>query len=77
VREALTNDSWLEDIQSYYSVAVLSEYLDVWDLLQEVVLQPGVEDVHKWRFEASGVSFLPNQRMKPSSMDQSTSSPTI
>ena len=45
---------WLEDIQGHHSVAVHSEYLDVWDLIQEVVLQPDVEDVHKWRFEASG-----------------------
>ena len=45
---------WLGDIQGHYSVAVLSEYLDVWDLIQEVVLQPNVEDVHKWRFEVSG-----------------------
>jgi len=45
---------WLEDIQGHYSVAVLSEYLDVWDMVQEVVLHPDVEDVHKWRFEASG-----------------------
>jgi len=35
-------------------VAVLSEYLDVWDLVQEVVLQPDVEDIHNWRFVASG-----------------------
>jgi hypothetical protein len=54
VQDTLTDDSWLEDIQSHYSVAVLSEYLDVWDLLQEVLLQPEVEDIHKWRFEASG-----------------------
>ena len=45
---------WLEDIQGHHSVAVLSEYLDVWDLIQEVVLQPDVEDVHKWRFEVLG-----------------------
>jgi len=45
---------WLGDIQGHYSVAVLSEYLNVWDLIQEVVLQHDVEDVHKWRFEASG-----------------------
>jgi len=54
VKEALSNNMWLGDIQGHYSVAVLSEYLDVWDLIQEVVLQPDVEDVHKWRFEASG-----------------------
>ena len=44
----------LGDIQDHYSVEVLSEYLDVWGLIQEVVLQPNVEDVHKWRFEVSG-----------------------
>jgi len=54
VQEALTNDKWLEDIQGHYSVAVLSEYLDIWALVQEVVLQSDVEDTHKWRFEASG-----------------------
>jgi hypothetical protein len=54
VREALTNNKWFEDIQSHYLVAVLSEFLDIWDLIQEVVLQPDTEDVHKWRFEASG-----------------------
>lgn len=54
VQEALTNDKWLEDIQSHYSVAVLSEYFDVWDLVQDVVLQPDVEDSHRWRFVASG-----------------------
>ena len=54
VKEALSNNVWLGDIQGHYSVAVLSEYLNVWDLIQEVVLQHDVEDVHKWRFEASG-----------------------
>jgi hypothetical protein len=29
-------------------VAVLSEYLDLWDLLAEVVLQPEIEDSHIW-----------------------------
>jgi hypothetical protein len=32
----------------------LAEFLDLWDLVQEVVLQPEVDDVHKWKFEASG-----------------------
>lgn len=60
VKEALSNNKWLEDIQGHYSVAVLSEYLDVWDLVQEVVLQPDVEDVHKWCFEAPGQFTMPS-----------------
>jgi hypothetical protein len=54
VQEALTNNRWLEDIPSHYPVAILSEFLDIWDLVQELVLQPDIEDAHKWRFEASG-----------------------
>jgi hypothetical protein len=54
VQEALPDNTWLQDIQGHYSVVVLAEFLDIWDLVQEILLQPEVEDVHKWRFEASG-----------------------
>jgi hypothetical protein len=35
-------------------VVVLSEYLDLWDLLAEVVLQPEIEDSHIWQFAPTG-----------------------
>jgi hypothetical protein len=35
-------------------VPVLAEYLELWDLLSEVALQPNVADTHIWRFAASG-----------------------
>jgi hypothetical protein len=54
VQEALTNNKWLEDIRGHRSVTVLSEFLDIWDLVQDVILQPEVRDFHKWHFEASG-----------------------
>jgi len=54
VQETLTENAWLQDIQGQYSVVVLVEFLDIWDLLQEVVLQPAVQDKDKWKFEASG-----------------------
>jgi hypothetical protein len=54
VREALVDNSWVQDIQSHYPVAILAEFLYIWDLVQEVVLQPEVNDVHKWKLEASG-----------------------
>jgi len=54
VSEALLDDNWVRDIQGHRSVTVMAEYLVIWDMIQEVILQPEVEDVHKWRFEASG-----------------------
>ncbi|KAK8447087.1 hypothetical protein SEVIR_9G583775v4 [Setaria viridis] len=54
VQEALLDNQWLEDVQGHYSVAVLSEFLDIWDLVQEVMLRPEADDVHKWKFESSG-----------------------
>jgi len=36
------------------SAAFLSDYLALWDLISEVVLQPEVEDSHVWRFSSDG-----------------------
>lgn len=54
VREALTNEKWVEDIQGDISVEALLEFLEVWDLLMEVDLQEGIPDRHIWRFSNSG-----------------------
>jgi hypothetical protein len=54
VQEALLDNKWVQDIQGHHTVAVLAEFLEVWDLVQEVILLPEVEDVHKWKFESSG-----------------------
>ena len=51
-RQPNSNDSKTRN--SHHSVAVLLEFLAVWDLVQEVILQLEVEDVHKWQLEASG-----------------------
>ena len=47
VQEALMDNQWVHDIQGHHSVEVLSEFLDIWDLVQETLLLPEVEDVHK------------------------------
>ena len=54
VREALTNEKWLEDIQGAISVEGLVEFLEVWDLLSMVELQVGTPDKHIWRLSNSG-----------------------
>lgn len=48
------DNAWVHDIQCHHSVTVLAEFLLVWDMVQEVAPQPEVDDVHRWRFEASG-----------------------
>jgi hypothetical protein len=49
VQEALNDHAWVSDFAGALSVGVMMEYLQLWDLLQEVVLQPEVEDTHFWR----------------------------
>jgi hypothetical protein len=35
-------------------MGIIVEYIQVWDHLLEVQLQPEVEDIHNWRLAASG-----------------------
>jgi hypothetical protein len=54
VQEALTENRWALDIQgAANTVGVLVEYLQLWEVLQIVELQPGVQDNHFWRFTAN------------------------
>ena len=55
VLEALTDDKWIEDLHGDISVEALMEYLYVWDLVQEVELQPETPDRHIWRISPTGV----------------------
>ena len=52
--EALSDGSWITDIKGALTLQVLTEYLQLWDLLSNFQLQPDVEDVHIWQFSASG-----------------------
>jgi hypothetical protein len=53
VNEALLNMRWNSDFQGALSLTVLLEYFELYQLLQEVVLQPGTSDSHIWRLSAS------------------------
>jgi hypothetical protein len=46
VKEALLQHKWLSDIRGALTVGVIVDYLNLWNALQEVVLQLGVSDRH-------------------------------
>jgi hypothetical protein len=50
--EGLTNCQWVSDIRGGLSVTVLVEYLQLWNLVDGVVLQPDIADQHIWRLSA-------------------------
>jgi hypothetical protein len=54
VKDALTDLNWVADIRGALSVRALAQVLDLCDLLEGLVLQPGIPDRHIWKFNASG-----------------------
>jgi hypothetical protein len=54
VLEALTNRKWIYDIKGALSVGALVDYLNLWELLSEIVLQHEVEDKHIFSIAADG-----------------------
>jgi len=44
----------MQDIQGHLTVGVLAEFFAIWDLVQDIPLQPEVEDTHSWRLDSSG-----------------------
>jgi hypothetical protein len=46
VNEALLNLRWVSDFQGALSFPVLLDYLELYQLLDQVELQPGIPDAH-------------------------------
>jgi hypothetical protein len=46
----LVDKRWIQDIAGTLTVAALSEYLLLWQIIDAVQLQPGVEDAIKWKW---------------------------
>ena len=52
--EALTEEKWVEDIPGgEIDMAALTQYLDLWDILNSVELNEDIPDRHIWRFSSS------------------------
>jgi len=54
VREALMARRWTRDITGATTAAVIADYLMLWDVLQGVQLQPGIDDRFIWKWSANG-----------------------
>jgi hypothetical protein len=54
VKDALPNFQWISDVNGAISVRVIAEFLELCEVLDAVVLQPGIRDRHLWKFSASG-----------------------
>lgn len=54
VLDALTNQTWISDIQGALAVGVISEYLALWDIVTSVQLRREVNDTHFFRLAANG-----------------------
>jgi hypothetical protein len=54
VDEAITDNSWLMDIQGPLTVPVLIQYIQLREMVEETVLNPEVQDSTLWRWSSSG-----------------------
>jgi hypothetical protein len=52
--QALFGRSWVRDVKGALNVQVLFEYLQVWDFVEEVVLQPDAPDQFRWKLTQDG-----------------------
>lgn len=54
VKEALLNCRWVRDITGAHSALVLCEYVLLWEILEDVQLQPFEPDRFVWRWSTDG-----------------------
>ncbi|WVZ84165.1 hypothetical protein U9M48_031224 [Paspalum notatum var. saurae] len=54
VSQAPTNRSWVTNMKGALTVQVIVEYLLIWDLVDDMILQPDNPDQHCWKLSSSG-----------------------
>ncbi|XP_066311257.1 uncharacterized protein [Miscanthus floridulus] len=55
VRDAMNGGQWARDITGARTMVVLVEYLRLWDMVENVQLQPNVPDRVIWKWTSGGV----------------------
>lgn len=55
--QALDNGSCVGNIKGLLTVPILTEHLFIWDLVDGLNLQQGIEDQYRWRLSRSGTYF--------------------
>jgi hypothetical protein len=58
VRDALANRSWVRDISGAPTAPVLCDYVQLWEKLERVQLQPAMPDRFVWKWTADGAFFI-------------------
>ncbi|WVZ97154.1 hypothetical protein U9M48_042709 [Paspalum notatum var. saurae] len=54
MQDALDSNAWVRDIRGGLSAAAFVEYLQLWDILADFELHPGIEDQHIWTPSSTG-----------------------
>lgn len=54
VCQALTTRLWVRDLSGALSVAALVDYLHLWQPLEDIQLQPDLEDIVRWKWTGDG-----------------------
>jgi hypothetical protein len=54
VETALQNHAWVSDIRGSLTIDIIVDYIQVWELINELQLLPEVVDAHRWRLDSTG-----------------------
>jgi len=52
--QALNNWDWVADVRGVLTVQVLAEYLQIWDLVEVLVLQQDIPDQYRLKLSSTG-----------------------
>jgi hypothetical protein len=56
VHDALANNRWIADVAvTSFTVEHMTQFITLWDMLQNVALLPGTPDAISWTLTADGI----------------------